>query len=169
MLGPLVEVVRALPLVTPADREQVLDAFDAVLTLSDDPHRSGMWGATTPRAVVDLVLELASPQPGERVYDPCFGAASMLAACARRIRARLKTSPPKAWLDAQRGAFFGVELQPEVFTIGLARMILAGVIARHTSPSAWASAVGPSGTTSMPTPPGRPRGDRLGRPAAAGK
>lgn len=39
----------------------------------------------TPRAVARLVIELASPQPGERILDPACGTGGLLAAAARRI------------------------------------------------------------------------------------
>jgi len=123
--GALVEAVHTLPIATSADRDQALDAFDSALTRFSDPRDSG-W-SITPRTIVDLVVELASPRPGERIYDPCFGVATMLAACARRVRERLRADPPKRPSDAQCGAFLGVEINPEAFVIGLARMILAGV------------------------------------------
>lgn len=39
----------------------------------------------TPRAVTRLLIELASPQPGDRILDPACGSGSFLAAAAQRI------------------------------------------------------------------------------------
>ncbi|WP_143267883.1 N-6 DNA methylase [Amycolatopsis alba] len=39
----------------------------------------------TPRAVVRLLVELASPQPGDRILDPACGSGGLLAAAAQRI------------------------------------------------------------------------------------
>lgn len=122
----LIDFVQQLPLTTPSDRAQALDTFDSVLRPTIE-KKAGHFGAlVTPPLVVDLVTEIAAPKPGERIYDPCFGFAAMLTACARRVREHLNESP-KTWGEAQRGAFLGVELRPHAFVIGLARMILAGV------------------------------------------
>jgi type I restriction enzyme M protein len=123
----LVDFVQSLPLATPADRDQSLDAFDTLLgrSVKDDPVSGG--GLLPPRPVVDLVVELARPRPGERIYDPCFGVAAMLAAFARSVRRQIRAGSPEARIDFKRGAFLGVEINPESFVIGMARMILAGV------------------------------------------
>lgn len=42
----------------------------------------------TPRAVTHLLIELASPQPGDRILDPACGSGGLLAAAARRIAER---------------------------------------------------------------------------------
>ncbi|MFI9455727.1 N-6 DNA methylase [Amycolatopsis sp. NPDC052450] len=39
----------------------------------------------TPRAVARLLIELASPQPGDRILDPACGSGGLLAAAAERI------------------------------------------------------------------------------------
>ena len=39
----------------------------------------------TPRAVARLLIELASPQPGDRILDPACGSGGILAAAAQRI------------------------------------------------------------------------------------
>jgi type I restriction enzyme M protein len=41
----------------------------------------------TPRAVTRLLIELASPQPGDRILDPACGSGGLLAAAARRVAA----------------------------------------------------------------------------------
>ena len=51
----------------------------------------------TPYQVADLMLALADPRPGDRVYDPCFGFGELLVAAARRLREAALTAPPRVW------------------------------------------------------------------------
>lgn len=81
----------------------------------------------TPQGVVDLMIELADPQPGNRIYDPCFGSAGLLVACARRLRERAKLLPLRAWNDLRTNSFFGVEVNPIWYVIGMTRLVLAGI------------------------------------------
>ena len=67
------------------------------------------------------MVELASPEPGESVYDPCFGCGGLLAAAARRLGA---VSPSG---DEPAVAIFGIEIQPSVYVVGLCRLLLAGI------------------------------------------
>lgn len=61
------------------------DAYEYLLQQFADAagHKSGDF--FTPRAVVRLMIELAQPQPGMRVYDPCVGTGGMLVAAAKYV------------------------------------------------------------------------------------
>ena len=81
----------------------------------------------TPRHVADLMLELADPEPGHRVYDPCFGFGELLVGAARRLRAAARSASPRDWADVQNSGIFGVEIDPLSYAIGLCRTLLAGI------------------------------------------
>lgn len=113
-----------LPFETPSERRALLEVFDQVIAETGDPY-DGQYA--TPANIAHLVAALARPQPGERVYDPCFGLGNFLVA---------------AWQQAESsgnqlrraGALLevaGIEINASAFLIGLTRMLLAGIDSPH--------------------------------------
>ena len=105
-------------------------AGDAIATLVE--HIGGVGAKmsgefTTPQPVVELMVDLVRPSPGERVYDPCFGCGGVLATVASRLQERAMQMPPMVWSEVQRQGVFGVEIVPSAYSIGLARVVLAGI------------------------------------------
>ncbi|RJQ65149.1 MAG: hypothetical protein C4519_28870 [Desulfobacteraceae bacterium] len=110
------------PFETPADRKAMLEVFDAVMDKAHDKHFGEF---RTPAAVIRLMVALAAPAVGDRIYDPCFGSAGLLTAACDYVRQSTKdgfsrTGSPL--LDIS-----GVELNPEAYRIGLTRLALAGI------------------------------------------
>ena len=123
----LVEWVREHDLKTTGGRRSAGEALDAIVE-----HASGMSARmggefTTPRSVVELMVDLLEPSPGERIYDPCFGTGGLLARAASRLREKARQMPPKVWTDVQQRSVFGVESNAFAYCIGLARVVLAGI------------------------------------------
>lgn len=65
----------------------------------------------TPRAVVRLMVRLANPKPGMRVYDPCSGSGGMLIAAARK---------------SNELALYGQEANGAVWSLARMNMLLHG-------------------------------------------
>lgn len=116
----IVHWMSELPFETSSERRKLLEVFDQVLNETKDIYDGQL---STPANIARLVTELANPQPGDRVYDPCFGSGNLIVA---------------AWQHAQRsgkeqrslGALLevaGIEINSSSFLIGLTRMLLAGV------------------------------------------
>ena len=82
---------------------------------------------TAPQPVVELMADLLAPDPGERIYDPCFGAGGLLATVTSRLRETAVQMPPKAWSEGSRQSVFGVEIDPYAYCVGLARVVMAGM------------------------------------------
>lgn len=119
-LHDFVRWVAELPFETPSERRALLKVFDQVITETGDPY-DGQYA--TPANIAHLVAALASPQPGERVYDPCFGSGNFLVAAwqkAERSRNELRRSG--VLLEVA-----GIEINASAFLIGLTRMLLAGI------------------------------------------
>ena len=81
----------------------------------------------TPNEVATLMLELADPRPGERVYDPCFGFGELLVGAARRLRAAARTAPPRVWTGVRQAGIFGIEIDRLSYAVALCRILLAGI------------------------------------------
>jgi type I restriction enzyme M protein len=77
--------------------------------------------------LVQLVVDLAAPRIGERIYDPCFGFGGFLSAAAQRVLGQVESPPSAALHDSQNHSLCGVEINSSAWLIGFARMILAGV------------------------------------------
>jgi type I restriction enzyme M protein len=114
------------PFETPSDRLKLLRAFDEALDRFSD-SRSGF--DRTPAAIAQLIVSLANPKPGDRIYDPCFGSAGLLTSAAAYVTkkegdaGRLRGSVP---LDVS-----GIEIRRTSYLIGLTRMLLSGIEEPH--------------------------------------
>lgn len=119
----LIDFVRwvgELPFETPSERSSLLDIFDQVLTETSDVYHGQF---STPANISYLVAALANPQPGESVYDPCFGSGNFLVAAWQQAdRSVVEQRRPGALLEVA-----GIEINPSTFLIGLTRMLLAGI------------------------------------------
>ena len=116
----LMRWVGELPFETPGERRAVLDVFDQVVAETGDAH-DGQFA--TPANIARLVAALADPQPGERVYDPCFGSGNFLVAAWQQAeRSRSEQRRAGALLEVA-----GIEINAGAFLLGLTRMLLAGI------------------------------------------
>jgi len=84
----------------------------------------------SPRTLALLMAGLAQPQVGESIYDPCFGSAGLLTASLDLVQRRREASASDAFYQTvgQSLRLFGVERVPDVYLIGLTRLVLSGVI-----------------------------------------
>lgn len=80
----------------------------------------------TQRHIIRALVQVVQPQPGEHVYDPCFGTAGFLGEAADYLRHQSALSG-KQLDDLQRKAFFGLELKPLTYLLGSMNMILHGI------------------------------------------
>ena len=82
---------------------------------------------TAPQPVVKLMVDLINPDPGERIYDPCFGVGGLLGEVTSRLRETAMQTHPKAPSKDPRQSVSGVEIDPFTYCVGLARVVLAGI------------------------------------------
>lgn len=109
-----------LPFETPSERRELLDVFDRTIAETGGPQ-GGLH--SSPANIAHLVAALAQPQPGERVYDPCFGSGNLLVAVWQYAEhGRNELRRPGALLEVA-----GIEIDASAFLIGLTRMLMAGI------------------------------------------
>ena len=121
-LGQLTAWLADQPFETQNDRRKLLETLDAVLQRSRDKYSGQHF---TPPPVTRLLVELAAPSAGDRVYDPCFGSAGLLTAAIDYVQQRASDRVPRSGESVLKIA--GVEIDRDVYTIGLTRLALAGV------------------------------------------
>ncbi|MCY4441884.1 MAG: N-6 DNA methylase [Deltaproteobacteria bacterium] len=120
--------LRPLDFGTSADRQLAADTFEEALRLLAPDLRddSDDWvNFITPEPVIDLMLELANPVPGERIYDPCFCVGGLLVGAAHRLHAAAFASSWRG--DAWQAVISGVEADSFMYVIGQCRLLLAGI------------------------------------------
>ncbi len=117
--------VSSLPFETSEDRSACGRVLESLISQTASGKDSGVF--ITPQPIVDLMVALANPQPGERVYDPCFGTGGLLVASARQLMKNAHLRPPQTWLDLRDNSIFGIEINSEAYVIGLTRLILEGI------------------------------------------
>jgi type I restriction enzyme M protein len=78
----------------------------------------------TQRHIIRAMVEVVQPKIGDRIYDPCFGTAGFLAEAAEYVRAHSPSLSAKNLDRLNRNTFFGVELKPLTYLLGIMNMLL---------------------------------------------
>ena len=109
---------------TAEGRQAFSDAFERLLTLVV-LKRKTTAESQTPPAVANLMLDLAAPRAGERIYDPCFGIGGLLARASKRLGV---TSAPSGIFQGGQTMICGGEINRTAYGIGAVRIVLAGAL-----------------------------------------
>ena len=127
MYERLLDRIRRLDLGTPGGRTLAAHLFDDVLRMMLDERGKRIGEFVTPEPVATLMLSLANPKSGDRIYDPCFGLGELLVGAARRLSEAAWFASPQHRADVQAAEVFGVEINRVAHAVGLCRALLAGV------------------------------------------
>ncbi|MGY8705584.1 N-6 DNA methylase [Bradyrhizobium sp. 18BD] len=113
-----------------ADVDQFGTAYEGLLQKSAEESKAGAGQYFTPRPLIDCIVDVVQPRPGERVQDPAAGSAGFLVAADRFIKQRTKdlvALSPKKRQFQRRDAFYGLELVPSTCRLGRMNMLLHGI------------------------------------------
>jgi len=127
LIETLIQWSQTFNLETVTSRQAAGDALAALVEETTEKGAKILGEYTTPRPIVEMMADLLDPNPGERIYDPCFGTGGLLATVASRLHEKAMSMPPKIWTEVQQQSVFGVEIDPFAYSIGLARVVLAGI------------------------------------------
>jgi type I restriction enzyme M protein len=110
-----------------AKHEGLGDLYEGLLEKNASETKSGAGQYFTPRPLIDSMVALMKPQPGERVQDPACGTAGFLVAADRYVKAQ--TDDHFKLTEAQqnfqrREAFNGIELVPDTHRLALMNAML---------------------------------------------
>ena len=119
--------VRRLDLGTPDGQALAAHSFDGMLRMMLDGRGRHIGQYITPEPVAALMLSLANPKSGDRIYDPCFGLGELLVGAARQLSGIAWFASPHHRADAQVAQVFGVEIERGAYAVGLCRALLAGI------------------------------------------
>ncbi|MDC3988188.1 class I SAM-dependent DNA methyltransferase [Polyangium jinanense] len=110
-----------------ARTEGLGDLYEGLLEKNASEKKSGAGQYFTPRPLIDSMVSLVQPQPGEKVQDPAAGTAGFLIAADRYIKGKtdqLFTLDAKAQAFQKKKAFYGVELVPDAHRLALMNLML---------------------------------------------
>lgn len=106
------------------------DLYEGLLEKNASETKSGAGQYFTPRPLIDSMVALVKPQPGETVQDPAAGTAGFLIAADAYIRAQtdnLYDLSEKQRRFQRNKAFLGMELVPNTRRLALMNCLLHGM------------------------------------------
>ncbi|MCB1462637.1 MAG: N-6 DNA methylase [Nitratireductor sp.] len=113
-----------------AREEGLGNLYEGLLEKNASDKKSGAGQYFTPRPLIDCIVRLMKPQPGETVQDPAAGTAGFLVAADRYIKDRTDElyKLPEAQVFFQRhNAFVGAELVPDTHRLCMMNLLLHGI------------------------------------------
>ena len=113
-----------------ASEEGLGKLYEGLLEKNAAEKKSGAGQYFTPRPLIDCIVRLVKPQPGEVVQDPAAGTGGFLVATDRYIKDRTddlyKLSEAQAFFQ-RHNAFVGIELVPDTHRLCLMNLMLHGI------------------------------------------
>jgi type I restriction enzyme M protein len=113
-----------------AREEGLGNLYEGLLEKNASDKKSGAGQYFTPRPLIDCIVRLMKPQPGEVVQDPAAGTAGFLVAADRFIKDQTddlyKLPELKAFFQ-RHNAFTGAELVPDTHRLCMMNLLLHGI------------------------------------------
>lgn len=110
-----------------AREEGLGDLYEGLLQKNAEESKSGAGQYFTPRVLIDSMVRLLQPQPGETIHDPAAGTLGFLVAADRYIKDKSDDLFDLSE-DLQRfqreSAFHGMELVPDTHRLALMNALL---------------------------------------------
>jgi len=109
------------------DRDDLGDMYEGLLEKNASETKSGAGQYFTPRVLIDSIVSLMQPQPGEVIQDPAAGTAGFLIAAGRYLRrkhANFDNLTDAQYTFQQQRALVGMELVPETRRLALMNCFL---------------------------------------------
>ncbi|MGQ4646407.1 N-6 DNA methylase [Lyngbya aestuarii] len=113
-----------------AREEGLGDLYEGLLEKNASEKKSGAGQYFTPRSLIDCMVSLIKPQPGELIQDPAAGTGGFLIAADRYIKKQtdeLFTLPEADQVFQRQQAFYGMELVQDAHRLLLMNMMLHGI------------------------------------------
>jgi len=110
-----------------ARSEGLGDLYEGLLEKNANETKSGAGQYFTPRPLIDSIVHLMDPKPGELIQDPASGTGGFLIAANRHIREKtddlFTLSAAEAYFQRNQ-AIYGMELVPDVQRLALMNLML---------------------------------------------
>ncbi|WPZ19222.1 N-6 DNA methylase [Geobacillus subterraneus] len=113
-----------------AKQEGLGDLYEGLLEKNASEVKSGAGQYFTPRVLIDVIVELVNPQPGERCHDPAAGTFGFMIAADRHVREQTDDyfDLSQEEIEFQKyKAFSGVELVRDTHRLAVMNALLHDV------------------------------------------
>ena len=113
-----------------AREEGLGDLYEGLLEKNAGETKSGAGQYFTPRPLIDAMVELMDPQPGEVISDPAAGTLGFLIRADAHIKDKTDELFDLSVAEQtfqKREAFYGVELVPDTRRLALMNALLHGI------------------------------------------
>ncbi|AWV18246.1 SAM-dependent methyltransferase [Methylobacterium sp. XJLW] len=113
-----------------AREEGLGNLYEGLLEKNAAEKKSGAGQYFTPRPLIDCIVRLMQPQPGEVIQDPAAGTAGFLVAADQYIKAKtdnLYKLPESQAFFQRNGAYHGAELVHDTHRLCLMNLMLHGI------------------------------------------
>ena len=113
-----------------AREEGLGNLYEGLLQKNAEDKKSGAGQYFTPRPLIDCIVRLMKPQPGEMIQDPAAGTAGFLVAADRYIKDHtddLYNLTEAQGFFQRHNAFSGGELVPDTHRLCLMNLLLHGI------------------------------------------
>ncbi|MED1876059.1 N-6 DNA methylase [Brevibacillus borstelensis] len=110
-----------------AKEEGLGDLYEGLLEKNASETKSGAGQYFTPRPLIDVIVKLADPQPGERCNDPAAGTFGFMIAADRHVRSKTDDYFDLGEKEAEfqkHEAFTGVELVKDTHRLAMMNAML---------------------------------------------
>ncbi|WP_339211222.1 N-6 DNA methylase [Aeribacillus sp. FSL K6-8210] len=110
-----------------AKQEGLGDLYEGLLEKNASEVKSGAGQYFTPRVLIDVIVELVNPQPGERCHDPAAGTFGFMIAADRHVRKQTDDyfDLSQEEIEFQKyKAFSGVELVRDTHRLAVMNALL---------------------------------------------
>ena len=124
LLAKAVDGLDAVPMV---DRDTKGDVYEYMLAKIASAGQNGQF--RTPRHIIQLMVEMTAPAPGDTICDPAAGTAGFLVAASEYVRDHHPEvlRDPKLSAHFHHGMFNGYDFDNTMLRIGSMNMLLHGV------------------------------------------
>lgn len=113
-----------------AREEGLGNLYEGLLEKNAADKKSGAGQYFTPRPLIDCIVRLMQPQPGEVIQDPAGGTAGFLVAADRYIKDHTddlyRLTEQQAFFQ-RNNAFSGAELVPDTHRLSMMNLLLHGI------------------------------------------
>lgn len=113
-----------------AREEGLGNLYEGLLEKNAAEKKSGAGQYFTPRPLIDCIVRLVKPQPGETIQDPAAGTGGFLVAADRYIKDHTddlyKLTEAQAFFQ-RNNALIGMELVPDTHRLCLMNLMLHGI------------------------------------------
>ncbi|WP_349359082.1 N-6 DNA methylase [Stappia sp.] len=115
------------------ERDQFGDLYEGLLQKNAEETKRGAGQYFTPRPLIELLVRLMKPEPGEVIQDPAAGTGGFLIAVDRFMKARTDEyfALPDAGAWQKANAFHGLENVPGTLRLLLMNLHLHGIDSEH--------------------------------------